>query len=171
MTKQSANATPQCAAVKCTRPLSRAATGRPSLYCSQACRQAALRERRSTEQAPALRAEAAALLALLALLAPRAPVHHLDGLTGEQLAHLVRHVRAVLDLLTLTPHPGPAARHEPVQLPPDRHGRAPWAVLDLGTGLWSTTDRKVDLFVTKDSALVFIRRRLKHPGQTRAFDD
>ncbi|MFE4356074.1 hypothetical protein [Kitasatospora sp. NPDC056800] len=83
---------PACARPGCGRPLPKAATGRPALHCSPACRQAEHRRRRLEEQLPALRDEAHTLLALLGGDEQARQV--LEGLDGGQVAVFVRHARA-----------------------------------------------------------------------------
>ncbi|BAJ25903.1 hypothetical protein KSE_76230t [Kitasatospora setae KM-6054] len=86
-----------CAGPGCREPLIRAATGRPAVYCGQACRQAALRRRRLREAAPALRAEARDLLGALGAASgvPESTYEeHLGRLGAEDLDDLIRHARA-----------------------------------------------------------------------------
>jgi hypothetical protein len=52
-----------CGGPACSRPVARAATGRPARYCSPGCRQAAYRERVRQADAERARAEAARLAA------------------------------------------------------------------------------------------------------------
>ncbi|WP_404871066.1 UvrD-helicase domain-containing protein (plasmid) [Kitasatospora griseola] len=80
---------------ECGKPLpSRKKTGRPVLYCSQACRQAALRHRQKATAGPVLLGQAQALLHELDPLAA-AETLHLMPLGEEQLAAFIRHARAV----------------------------------------------------------------------------
>ncbi|MFF4926200.1 hypothetical protein ACFY4B_36995 [Kitasatospora sp. NPDC001261] len=83
---------PACTRPGCGRPLPKAATGRPALHCSPACRQAEHRRRRLEEQLPALRDEARTLLARLGGDEQARQV--LEGLDGGQAAVFVRHARA-----------------------------------------------------------------------------
>ncbi|MFD5083938.1 hypothetical protein ACFWOG_15035, partial [Kitasatospora sp. NPDC058406] len=117
-----------------------ARTGRPGIYCGQACRQAALRRRRLADQAPRLREEAQELLAGIGPELATTGQQGLEALDGEQLAQVVRHARAArehlaalygaLDVLpdrTRSPGPSQAARHPlPGRARPDAGpGQAP----------------------------------------------
>ncbi|MGW3181678.1 hypothetical protein ACWDD9_20625 [Kitasatospora sp. NPDC001119] len=82
---------PACARPGCGRALPKAATGRPALHCSPACRQAEHRRRRLEEELPALRDEARALLALLG--GDEHAQRALEGLDGGQVPVFVRHAR------------------------------------------------------------------------------
>ncbi|MFE4356866.1 hypothetical protein [Kitasatospora sp. NPDC056800] len=82
---------PVCARPGCGRALPKAATGRPALHCSPACRQAEHRRRRLEEELPALRDEARALLARLG--GDEQAQRALEGLDGGQVAVFVRHAR------------------------------------------------------------------------------
>ncbi|MFE4399369.1 hypothetical protein ACFRPV_36665, partial [Kitasatospora sp. NPDC056808] len=82
---------PGCARPGCGRALPKAATGRPALHCSPACRQAEHRRRRLEEQLPSLRAEARTLLARLG--GDEHAQRALEGLDGGQVAVFVRHAR------------------------------------------------------------------------------
>ncbi|MFE4362256.1 hypothetical protein [Kitasatospora sp. NPDC056800] len=82
---------PACTRPGCGRPLPKAATGRPALHCSPACRQAEHRRRRLEEQLPSLRAEARALLARLG--GDEQARQALENLDGGQVAVFVRHAR------------------------------------------------------------------------------
>ncbi|MFF7458640.1 hypothetical protein [Kitasatospora sp. NPDC008115] len=106
-----------CAGPRCERPLpGPARTGRPGLYCGQACRQAALRRRRLDEQVPQLRAQARDLLEGLGPEPAAAGRHSLEAMDGERLAVVVRHARAVGEHL--------AALHDVLGLPPRVTGGA-----------------------------------------------
>ncbi|MFC8454793.1 hypothetical protein [Kitasatospora sp. NPDC057223] len=91
-------ASPQCAGPRCERQLpGPARTGRPGLYCGQACRQAALRQRRLAEQAPQLQEEAWKLLEGIGPELAAEVMEQLQSMDGEQLALVVRHARAVVE--------------------------------------------------------------------------
>ncbi|MEV7603198.1 hypothetical protein AB0O91_38095 [Kitasatospora sp. NPDC089797] len=105
MTKPQGQPAPACAGPRCRRPLpGPARTGRPGLYCSQACRQAALRRRRLDQQAPQLREETRNLIERIdpALAATGQP--RLDTMDGEHLAHALRHARTAHEHLTALHH-------------------------------------------------------------------
>ncbi|WBP92174.1 UvrD-helicase domain-containing protein [Kitasatospora cathayae] len=78
----------------CGKPLARKKTGRAALYCSHACRQAALRQRQRATAGPALLGQAQALLREVDPLAAAEQLH-LMPLGDEQLAAFIRHARAV----------------------------------------------------------------------------
>ncbi|MEU9130099.1 hypothetical protein AB0D08_18660 [Kitasatospora sp. NPDC048540] len=104
-----------CAGPCCDRRLpSRARTGRPGLYCGQACRQAALRRRRLAEQAPHLRDQAQELLRGIDLPLADSGRERLAAMDGEQLVLAVRQARTVHKYL--------AALRETLGLPPHRMG-------------------------------------------------
>ncbi|MFJ8478410.1 hypothetical protein [Kitasatospora sp. NPDC094011] len=127
MTKHHGQAPSRCAGPHCEQPLpGPARTGRPGLYCGQACRQAALRQRHLDGQAPRLREEARELLEEIGPGTAAAARERLEAMDGEQLARAVRHARAAADHLTALlglppgralPGPGPADRPAPAPGP------------------------------------------------------